>query len=123
MRHAIAMASILLSLAIAGWAQNFRGGINGIVTDQTGAVVPDAEVKATNEATGLVYTTSASTAGEFSFEDLPLGSFTIAVSKGGFATVTFTGVRVTAGTVYNLPVKLNVASTAAEVQVSAAALA
>jgi hypothetical protein len=33
--------------------QTFRGGINGSVTDATGAVLPKALVKATNEATGF----------------------------------------------------------------------
>jgi hypothetical protein len=122
MRHAIAAISILLSLVTAGVAQNFRGGINGIVADQTGAVVANAQVKATNEATGVANITTASTAGEFSFEDLPLGSYTITVSQSGFSTVSVTGVRVTAGTVYNLPVTLGVATVATSVEVSAAAL-
>ena len=113
---------LLISMGIV-WAQNFRGGINGIVTDQTGAIVAGAEVKATNEETSVGYTTAASTAGEFSFQDLPLGNYTIAVTQSGFSPVRITGVRVTAGTVYNLPVKLAVAATATSVEVSAAAVA
>jgi hypothetical protein len=123
MLRAISLTVMLLSVAAVGLAQNFRGGINGIVTDQTGAIVAGAEVKATNEETAVVYTTAASTAGEFSFQDLPLGNYTIAVAQSGFSPVKVTGVRVTAGTVYNLPVKLAVATTTTTVEVSAAALA
>jgi len=123
MLRAISLASVLLTLVAVGLAQNFRGGINGIVTDQTGAIVAGAEVKATNEETSVVYTTTTSTAGEFSFQDLPLDNYTIAVSQSGFSPVRVTGVRVTAGTVYNLPVKLAVAATATSVEVSAAAVA
>jgi len=123
MPRTISLASLLLTIAAVLVAQNFRGGINGIVTDQTSAVVPGAEVTARNEATALVYTTLVSSAGEFSFTDLPLGNYAITVSHSGFSVTTVTGVRVTAGETYNLPVTLNVATTSASVEVSAAALA
>src|SRR2546426_129597 len=77
---------LFLVFATTAAAQTFRGGINGSVTDQTGAVVPSAEVKATNDATGLSYSTTSSTAGEFAFSDLPLGDYTVVVSLGGFET-------------------------------------
>jgi len=123
MLRTVTLTSILLIVVGVGLAQNFRGGINGIVTDQTGAIVPGAEVKATNEETSVAYSTIASTAGEFSFQDLPLGNYTIGVAQIGFSPVRVTGVRVTAGTVYNLPVKLAVATTTTSVDVSAAAVA
>ena len=75
MRRALLVLGFLTAVLTAiGSAQTFRGGISGIVTDQTGAIVPEAAIKATNEATGLAYSTTASTAGEFAFADLPLGS-------------------------------------------------
>ena len=121
-----ALAAVLLVLssgAILTAQTSFRGGISGIASDPTGAVIPGAEVKATNEATGLNYTTTSSTAGEFTFADLPIGNYTIVVSHGGFSTVTTNGVRVAAGSVYNLAVKLSVAQVATNVIVSADALA
>ncbi len=114
---------VFVLIAATAFPQAFRGGISGIVTDQTSAIVPGAELRAANEATGLTYTTTSSTAGEFSFADLPLGSYTVTASKPGFSTVTVNGVRVSAGTAYNLPVKMEVAQVASTVEVSAAALA
>jgi hypothetical protein len=121
----IALATLLVALTIASpsAAQTFRGGINGTVTDQSGAVLPGAEVKATNDATGLSYSTASSTAGAFTFADLPLGDYTIVASANGFETVTIRGVRVSAGAIYTVSVKLNVAQIEANVQVSAAAVA
>ena len=78
--RALAAALVVLVTAGTAAAQTFRGGINGIVTDQTGAILPGADVKATNEATGLSYSTTSSTAGAFAFADLPLGDYTIVVS-------------------------------------------
>ena len=93
-----------------------------MVTDPTGGVVPGAEIKATNEATGLSYATASSNAGEFSFQDLPLGNYTIVVSATGFQTVKIGAVRVSAGAIYALPVKLGVAEVSSSIEVSAAAL-
>jgi hypothetical protein len=93
------------------------------VTDQSGAIVAGAQVKANNEATGLNYTATSSSAGEFSFADLPPGSYTVAVSQNGFSTVTVNGVRVSAGSIYSLPVKLAVGQVASTVEVSASSVA
>ncbi len=124
MRRALLVLGFLsVVLATVGSAQTFRGGITGIVTDQTGAIVPEAAIKASNDATGLVYNTTASTAGEFNFADLPLGLYTVVVSRPGFSVLTINGVRVSAGSMYNLPAKLDVAQVASTVEVSAAALA
>src|SRR5216683_1900755 len=101
MARVLAGVLVFLVIASAGTAQTFRGGINGIVTDQTGAVVPGADVKATNDATGLSYSTTSSTAGVFAFADLPLGDYTIVVSESGFETFRISGVRVSAGATYN----------------------
>ena len=79
MRHALRVLSLSFALAVICLAQNFRGSISGLVTDQTGAIVPEAALKATNQATGLAYSTTASTVGEFAFTDLPLGSYTVVV--------------------------------------------
>ncbi len=113
----------LLNIIAAGSAQTFRGGISGIVTDQSGAIVAGAQVKANNEETGLNYTTTSSSAGEFTFADLPPGSYTVVVSQNGFSTVTTNGVRVSAGSIYSLPIKLAVGQVASTVEVSASSVA
>lgn len=112
----------LLHLSSAS-AQTFRGGINGTVTDQAGAVVAGAQVTATADATQVAHTTITSSSGEFSFQDLPLGTYTITADAGGFQAIKIGNVQVAAGALYTLPIKLSVASQATTVEVSAAALA
>ena len=118
--------SVLLTLSLLSsvplLAQTFRGTINGVVTDPTGAVVPGAKVTATEVATAGVRTTVASGAGEFAFSDLPLSSYNIKVEAPGFQATEVTGVQVLAGKIYTLPVKLSLAQQAATVEVSADAL-
>jgi hypothetical protein len=117
-----ALLALLSLLSLPLLAQTFRGGINGTVTDPSGAVVPQAHVTATDIATATVYNTVASSAGEFNFTDLPLGTYKVTVLASGFQTVDVNGVSVTAGTVYTLPVKLSLAQQAVTVEVAADAL-
>ncbi len=118
----LAMA-MLIALPGPVVGQTFRGGINGTVTDQSGAVVPGATVEATDTATNAGHKTISSSAGEFSFQDLPLGSYTITVTASGFKSTTVTKVPVTAGVIYTLPVKLGVAAAGETVEVNASGLA
>jgi outer membrane receptor protein involved in Fe transport len=103
-------------------SQTFRGGINGTITDSSGAFVPGAKVAATDTATAAARETISSGAGEFLFSDLPLSTYTIKVEAAGFQTTEITGVKVEAGKIYTLPVKLSVAQQATTVEVAADAL-
>jgi hypothetical protein len=114
---------VLLAFPVVSQSQTFRGGISGTVTDQSGAVVPGAQVTALDPATNVTLKAVTSSAGEFSFADLPLGSYTLTVNAGGFKVIKIDKVPVTAGSTYALPVKLSVASAGETIEVTAASLA
>jgi hypothetical protein len=103
-------------------AQTFRGTISGSVSDSTGASIPNAKVVAIENSTGSVHQMISTGAGEFSFTELPLGDYSVTVTATGFATTKVEKVPVSAGVVYNLPIKLGLAQAAQTVEVSAAAL-
>src|SRR6266700_3349177 len=113
---------VVLSLAVAMNGQTFRGAINGTVTDPSGGVVPNAQVKATESTTGIDHTTVTTSEGQFSFQDIPLGFYKITVTATGFPTYTVDKVEVVAGTIYTLQVKLTLQQQTTTVEVSAAAL-
>ena len=117
-----AVLSLLVVLSVPSPAQTFRGSINGTVTDGSSAVIPGVKVTATDVATGVVRDTQTSGGGEFLFNDLPVGSYSIKVEAASFQTTEVKGVEVNAGKVYTLPVKLNLASQASTIEVSANAL-
>ena len=103
-------------------AQTFRGGINGTITDPSGATVAGAKVTATDTATSVVRETVSSGAGEFSFNDLPQSNYTVKAVATGFQATEATGVQVQAGKIYTLPITLRVAQQATTVEVAADAL-
>jgi hypothetical protein len=123
MRRTAFIILVVLLFAIPGFSQTFRGAINGSVTDQSGAVVANAAVKATNVGTEVTLSTVTTSDGVFAFQDLPLGTYRISVVATGFKSETVENVTVTAGSIYTLPVKLSVGSAGTTaVEVSAAAL-
>lgn len=119
---AVLVLAIIFSSSIVE-SQTFRGGINGTATDNTGAVVPGAKVTATNDETDVAQTAVSSSAGEFTFQNLPLGTYTVTATASGFQTVKINKIPVTAGTIYTIPIKLSVAETATTIEVTAAGIA
>ena len=113
----------LLVFAVPGFAQTFRGGINGTVTDATGAAIANATVIAVQTETGVSHTATTSSAGEFLFQDLPLGSYSVTASFTGFQTVKTDKIAVSAGVIYTLPVSLPLSSSSETVEVDAAGVA
>jgi len=111
MRARIVVAFVLLAV-ISLSAQTFRGAINGTVVDASGASVADAKVKATHVSTGLVREAVTGPDGNYTFSELPLGEYTITVTKQGFRTETATGIHVEVGT----PAAVNVTLTPGRVE-------
>src|SRR6266496_1510749 len=80
-------ASLLLlyvSLAIQGSAQVNTASLTGLVTDPTGAVIPNASVMAKNNATTREQSTTTDSSGYYTFASLPVGNYTISVEIQGF---------------------------------------
>jgi hypothetical protein len=125
-RQAFARLTILMLVSILALpvnAQTFRGGINGTVTDHTGAAIANAAVTALNVDTGSTKTTTSSSAGDFLFQDLPLGNYTVTVVFPGFSTVKTDKVVVSAGSTFTLTVKLPISASDTVVNVEATGVA
>jgi Carboxypeptidase regulatory-like domain len=119
----LVLMMIITGLMQSVYAQTFRGGISGTVTDSSGAAVPNAHVQALAIATGVAQNTTTTSAGGFEFPDMPLGTYKISADATGFQSVEVNGVTVSAGVIYSLPIKLAVAQTTSTIEVSAASLA
>jgi len=68
-------------------AQTDQGAITGVVQDSTGAVIPNADVKATNVDIGLALQTKSNSSGVFVFSPLKIGNYTVSASSKGFKTL------------------------------------
>ncbi|HEX5432002.1 MAG TPA: carboxypeptidase-like regulatory domain-containing protein, partial [Bryobacteraceae bacterium] len=91
------VVSVISCLCLAGaiaLGQAATGTITGTVTDPAGAVVASANVEAKNIATGVVYPTATTTAGNYTISQLPVGTYQITVTVPGFKTYTHTNLAV-----------------------------
>lgn len=73
-----------------------KGSLLGLVTDSTGAAIPNATVTVTNTATGVVMIRKTSATGYYNISPLDAGVYTVAVSAKGFATKKQENVQVNA---------------------------
>jgi hypothetical protein len=80
------LAAFLILSAATLAAQTFRGTILGTVTDSSGAVVSGAQVAVRQVATGLERTTQTGGDGSYSVPELPIGTYRVTISLGGFQT-------------------------------------
>jgi hypothetical protein len=85
---AFALGAILLS-TVCLWA-SINGGISGVVTDSSGAVVQGATVTATNTQTGVNTTLQTDSKGFYNFPALQIGTYTVDVQQTGFKTESHT---------------------------------
>jgi Carboxypeptidase regulatory-like domain/TonB-dependent Receptor Plug Domain len=112
---------VVIAAALAN-AQSFRGRIFGTVIDGKGAIVQEADVKATSVDTGLTRTTVTGGNGEFGLSELPLGTYDLTISKTGFRLLTVTSIPVRLAFPLRLRVQLTAGEAARLIQVPAEVL-
>jgi len=111
--------AVVLFLAVGQLRAQSTGIIRGTATDSTGAAVPDASITVTNAATGQVRTATSTSSGVFDFPDLPIGNYTIVVSKTGFKSQKQENTQLLTGQTIDLQIALTVGSTTESVTVEA----
>jgi hypothetical protein len=104
--------------SVSVWAQG-TSQIQGIVTDATGSTIPGAEVKATQTDTGAVRTVTSGADGVYVLPNLPIGPYSLEVSKTGFTTYIQRGIVLQVASNPTVDVKLNIGAVTEQVQVEA----
>lgn len=75
-------------------AQTVYGSVVGVVTDDTGAVVPSATVTITRTETNEIRQTTSNGAGDYSLLTVPAGTYKVVVAKAGFKLFETTNIAV-----------------------------
>ena len=118
---AILLTTGFIALAGSALAQTGgEGGLEGTVTDPTGAAIPNATVTATNQASKVATTRTSTSAGLYSITPLIPGVYTIKVKATGFSTLTQENVEVNGLTVTGFNPKLTAGGVNESVTVSEA---
>jgi hypothetical protein len=98
------------------------GGISGVITDPSGAMVPNTKVVAVNANTNVEYQTTTDSTGSYLLVDLPPGVYDVSVQAAGFLKTTMRGIVVRAQEAIQIDASLRLAAATETVEVSAEAV-
>lgn len=109
-RYILVLSVLLLGVRWSALAQAGRGGISGLVSDQSGAIVSGARVTAQDQANGVKVSTISTGAGLYTFVSLAPGNYQLTVGAKGFETQVQKNVAVTLDQVSSVNIVLTVGS-------------
>ncbi len=112
---------VLLSINLSAQTDT-TGRITGNVVDQSGGAVPSAKVTVTNTATGASRTVNTNDDGNYSFNNVPVGTYRLTVSKDGFKESAVASVVVNVASVTSQNVVLQVGQVSEVVEITAEAV-
>ncbi len=117
----LALVGSLLVLNPRAFAQIDTGGITGTVHDATGAVIPGAQIKLTNEGTGVVTPTVSTSTGTYSIRGVRPGTYTITGEAPGFESFKEGGLVIHVQSVLTVDMPLAAGKQSNQITVTAAA--
>lgn len=100
-------------------AQQASSRLTGIVTDDTGGIIPGVLVTATNQGTGISHEVITNDQGSYTFASLPPSTYTISAELSGFKKSTTTDFLLETATTKTLDITLEVGDITQEVTVVA----
>ncbi len=109
---------LALSLSTALWGQVVGGSISGTVRDVSGAAISGATVEVHNTETGATRVVKSDDTGRYAAPSLPIGEYSISVSKDGFTTLTQTGIRLVVGQSAGIDLSLSVGKVQQDITVA-----
>ena len=120
-RWAVLICVVCL-VPLAAFAQRATGSIQGMISDQTGAIIPNAVVTVTNSSTGAARQSTSNNDGLYNVPDLQPGEYTISVEAKGFGKESAERVTVTVGAQLTTNFKLSAGSDTQSITVSGVVL-
>ncbi|MEO8100323.1 MAG: TonB-dependent receptor [Acidobacteriota bacterium] len=103
------------------FGQGANGSITGTVADPSGAVISDATVMVKNNANGAVFTGVSTATGNYSVQQLPVGTYDISVTVAGFKTYNRVGLDLAAAQVMRIDIPLEIGAVGDSVTITAEA--
>ncbi len=114
----IFLFSSLLFAPVLLQAQVVGGTISGTVLDPAGAVIPGAAVLIHNQETGSERRLLTDASGTYAAPSIPIGRYTITVTRDGFASQTRTDVSLTVGQASRIVITLHPGAVSEQISVT-----
>ena len=114
----IALCGLFIFCAMIAAQAQFRAGVQGTVSDSSGALVPDAKVTLKHIETGKIQETTTSGEGFYRITGLAPGKYLLTVEKAGYKKSVSENVTVSAETIQGVNVILEAGEITATVTVA-----
>lgn len=103
--------AFMIALFVLGFSQALRGQavsatLVGTVTDNSGAIVPQATVTITESATGITHTDITNGSGNYTFPNLTPGTYSVTITSKGFKKEVRAGIDVAVNTTTRVDIVL-----------------
>jgi hypothetical protein len=112
--------ALVFSFCSRAFGQIDTGSVTGTVKDPSGALVAGAQCTLTNSGTNISQQVKSTTAGAYTFEAVPAGTYTLKVVASGFKEYILSGIDVHVQNIVTADVALALGTTAEEVTVTSA---
>ncbi|MCH9647092.1 MAG: carboxypeptidase regulatory-like domain-containing protein [Deltaproteobacteria bacterium] len=118
---ALVVATLSLLFAGSAWAQSqaTTGAIEGVVEDESGAVLPGVSISLTNTATNFEQDLITDSRGRFRTILLPLGPYRVTAELDGFSTLVREGLDLGVGRTISLKLTLQISAVEEQIVVTA----
>ena len=110
---------ILFACSVVAFSQGTTSRLDGTVSDPQGAVIVGAEIAVVNASTGQTFKATTDSRGEWVIPSVPSATYRVTVTKPGFKSTTFEGVKMDAGVPATVNAKLEIGQLAEVVEVTA----
>ena len=111
--------AIACSLAFSLAGQETTGTITGVISDPSGALIPNAEVTVTHVGTGATFKTTSNSSGTYVFRTLPSGEYRLTATTTGFKRFEASNVLTQVNEATRLDITMTVGEVAESVEVTA----
>jgi len=117
MKRAVLLLGSILLLCLSAWCQDTARMV-GTVTDQSGAVIPNAKITISNPQRGFTQVLTSDSAGYFSISAIPIGDYVVTAEAQGFEKLVRSGITLQVGQIQKIDLQMTVGQVTQEVSVT-----
>lgn len=111
------LSALFVLLSVSAFAQGDRGAITGLITDKSGAAIPNVAIEAVNTATNGRFETISTSTGSYRLVGLPPGVYNVTAKANGFNASVQSGVQIQTNQTATIDIGLTVGAVTESVTV------
>src|SRR5207248_1059341 len=113
------LCSLIFSTLVIPTMAQSTASVGGVITDATGATIPNAKVTVTNQGTGISLSSQTGNTGAYLFPSLPIGTYRLEAVAAGFEKAVVSDLNLPVATSVNRNIQLQIGQASEVVELTA----